>query len=214
MRGAFLIFFLSFYSLQGDPTKPMAAPLLTLSEIFPVEISPENRRNFLLNEKLDEQEALRNVEILQQRQIPWLPILALTASFVLLVTAQSRKGKKEIGKKISKKDAKKSAIQSLNYLEKKLQKQQYEEFYVDLTRMLHTYIEEYYHIPADTRTTEEFLKDITLHPIFDKKYQDSLIEILEIADRIKFSHFPTTNEETERVLQLTRAFITLEAFDE
>lgn len=182
-------------------------PLLSLSPALPVDISPSNRMDLILNAAQAKAEAARNEQVFNEKSIPWLGMLALAAAFLFLVISIKSKGMMPEGKRSLKAiDPKKKALNDLNALQKQ-EDLSSDAFYATLTHILHEFLENYYHVKANTRTTEEFLHDMSVHPIFKPAEQSFLQDILVKADQVKFGHLPSSSRECTEILELTRRFI-------
>jgi hypothetical protein len=64
------------------------------------------------------------------------------------------------------------------------------------------FIEERYQIKAQSMTTEEFLREQALHPVFSVDEQMKLKSFLENADKIKYAQAKSSNQESQAALSL------------
>lgn len=112
--------------------------------------------------------------------------LGTALTFILTFKKPKRDIEKEKASKIAK--AKKQAFKEMKTLQKLLNNQELEAFYIGLTNTLHKYLHDYFHLDADTKTTEEFLQEISLNPHFDKDEKSKLKTLLENADQVKYGH--------------------------
>ena len=197
------------FQLSIDPMplefdlEPMISPFLIKRETFPIDISAENKRAFLLNPSIEREKALHNVNVLNNKKFPWIPLIAFLAAGFLLLTGRKRKKTSQL--KI--KNTKQEALDQLKILQELLPTISVERFYTELIRVLRTFIEESYHVPIDTQTTEEFLKNISKTHLFNKRMESTLSIFLEYADKIRFGKQKATSEECQRVLGLIAEFI-------
>jgi hypothetical protein len=101
------------------------------------------------------------------------------------------------------------ALKSLKELSKENlpQKQQYDDFYEKITFIVRKYIEDSYSIHAPTETTEEFLRQISNHSVFDEKTENMLALFLKNADTIKFSEHPSTPQECAQAQKTAEEFV-------
>ena len=176
------------------------APLLTFKEGFPIDADATNKR-------MQEQQLnpASNTRIFQDREIPWIGMLSLAAAFVLLVTAKKPTPPVKLTRTLN---SKQQALMDLESIHGLLKDKSYDDYYTALTHLLRHYIETTYHVPADARTTEEFLHEMALHPIFPSETQAALKAFLQNADRVKYGNLPTTHDDAEEAFQLAIKLIT------
>ncbi|MBO7678774.1 MAG: hypothetical protein J6S75_03810 [Thermoguttaceae bacterium] len=105
------------------------------------------------------------------------------------------------------------ALQALDILVGSgLAKRNIAEFYLHLTRIVRTYIEETTELKAIEQTTEEFLQAVRSNPNALGAHQRSALgEFLEFADLVKFARFRPTDEQIDDGLEKARRFVTEEA---
>ncbi len=173
---------------------PMSAPLLTFKDEFPVDADSSNRR------ALEQQtSATLNVQVFKEREIPWIGLLALAAAFALLLTAKKTTTPPPTKTPASNRQ---QALENLQRAHELLQQKSYDAYYTALTQIIRHYIEATYHVAADARTTEEFLHEMAIHPIFSNETQEALQAFLQNADRVKYGHLPTTEKDAEEAFHL------------
>jgi len=80
------------------------------------------------------------------------------------------------------------------------------EYYVQLTDILRTYIEERFHTPALELTTDELLQKAKGHPEMRVQY-DQLATILYTADLAKFAKAQPLPQEHSNAMELSRQFV-------
>lgn len=177
--------------------KSLAAPLMTLSMDFPIEMDRENRLKLL--ESNNPSHALH---LFQEREIPWLGLCLMAIALFFIFTFTPPKKDPEKEKLNAQALAKTVAKEKLMGLNRWIDTQQIDPFYVGLTETLRDYIEQTYGLKVHSKTTEEFLHDIKLHPIFSEEMQQLLAAFLERADKIKFGRAKTTQEECKKALEL------------
>lgn len=82
------------------------------------------------------------------------------------------------------------------------------EFYLHLTRIVRTYIEETTPLMAREQTTEEFLRAARACPgTLDDRQRQALGEFLEFADLVKFARFQPTEEQIDDGVDKARRFV-------
>lgn len=180
-------------------------PLMTYSPALPVDTSSENQKYIVLDAQRAKAEASRNETIFNHKSIPWIGLAALTVGIIFLIVSIKSKARLPQKPKITV-DPKKKAENDLRSLQAN-ENVSSNEFYDQLTHILHEFLENYYNVKANTRTTEEFLHDMARHPLFNPEEQTFLQNFLIKADEVKFGHVPTSSKEYADILQHTRQFI-------
>ena len=106
---------------------------------------------------------------------------------------------------------KEKALSDLKQLlsENLIENNKIKEFYVRITSITRTYIEEQYHIKAPERTTQEFLKEALHHNTFDNDTRKLLQEFLFHADLVKFAKTKPSEMEIKNTIKSTQKFIYL-----
>lgn len=86
-------------------------------------------------------------------------------------------------------DPRELAIEELSLLKKKElpQKGFFEDFYIELTQIVRSYIERQYEVKAPEQTTQEFLQEVIENSTFEKEIKIYLEEFLKFADLVKFA---------------------------
>lgn len=187
---------------------PLIAPLLPLSQVLPIDLTPENRRRYLANPQINQEEAQRNVKILREHEFSWLGLSLLLAGLLFaLIPPIKQKEDTERKRLIEQMETKEKALQQLKSLKATLKEKDFLHLYADLTQVLRTYIEKTYQVSTNARTTEEFLQEMTYNPIFDPPTQEALKVILQSADRVKFGHETPKTAAAIEVLTLTYNFV-------
>lgn len=103
----------------------------------------------------------------------------------------------------------KRAIKALEKLQKLdlAKKEQYVEFYSRVTWIVRRFLEEQFQLKVMAMTTQEFLDQLLLHPIFKKEMQQQLQQFLQRADLVKFAHHLPTSQECHQMQQTARQLI-------
>ncbi|MDP1836080.1 MAG: hypothetical protein Q8K75_09180 [Chlamydiales bacterium] len=86
-------------------------------------------------------------------------------------------------------------------------KEDFDNFYVSLSKVLRQYIEKQYHVPANEMTTEEFMAQMSTKAPFDAETRQTLVNFLSYADRVKFAKEPSNIEASSQALDYARQFI-------
>ena len=99
-------------------------------------------------------------------------------------------------------------LRLLNELESRQlwQSDRVKEYYIELSDILRSYIEERFRTPALELTTREFLKSIKKHPEMSRQY-NQLSFILNTSDLAKFAKAQPLPHEHEHSMEMTREFI-------
>lgn len=107
------------------------------------------------------------------------------------------------------KDPREIAKKELEILKKKSlpQKGYFEDFYVELTQIVRSYIEKQYEVKAPEQTTQEFLNEVISKPIFEKDMKLHLEEFLKFADLVKFARHSPEIKECEAAEDKALSFI-------
>jgi hypothetical protein len=197
-------------SLVVKPVGP-----LPLSLQFPIQISEENVYNFQKNPGLLKLEAQRNVRIFNQRTFPWksvLTLLALLSGLILFRNSIKQRIKKFIFEWFVKtpEEKAKEALVSLKK-EKLPQKGQYDQYFVNLTNILRSYVDERFQINAPEETTEEFLHNKRTKEIFDAQQRENLSKLLKKADGIKFAQVSPRAEDCSDAYEIVEDLVTPQA---
>lgn len=197
---------------ENPPLSNVSAPLLPLTPEIPIRISARNKEDFIKNPSLIERERLRTLKITKERIIPWGKIaaafvFAILCLFLLFFMRQ----KKAVSAAKREKGVRENALGGLLHLEEKglPSQNRFDEFYVELTEIVRHFIEERFQIKATTQTTEEFLHEIATNPQFNEKTQSLISAFLESADRVKFSKYSPTLEESQAADEAARRVINL-----
>jgi hypothetical protein len=100
------------------------------------------------------------------------------------------------------------AMRLLNELEQQQlwQTNRIKEYYVQLTDILRSYIEERFHTPAMELTTDELLQKAKMHPEL-RAYYDQLANILYTSDLAKFAKAQPLPHEHTSTMELTKQLI-------
>lgn len=188
-------------------------PPMPLSQELPISLSQENRRRYLKNPLLVDAEIEKNKSFLKHKSFPWLSVIAGVA--VLLVIALARllpsnvienkieiatkeKNEAEIKKQLKEtienppKDTNEAVIYSSN-----------------LDFLVRKYLANTYDLPAFSLTVPELLTEINTLKDLPKEIQDGILQILTLADKIKFASYNPTSEDCQAMPKTTSGLLTL-----
>ena len=188
---------------EGESQKfqPKIAPLLSLTEEYPVTIDAKNRQELLENPQRNLEEEKRNVYLFHLKTFPWEELLAILLFVIIVMIIKFKPKNQGLLAQKTKEDqifnARKKGLDSLEALRKNdlLKNQKFEEFYLQITDTVRHFVEEKFQIKTSIKTTQEFLQEMTQYPKLDKKTQTLLSDFLLRADHVKFAvHLPTPKE--------------------
>lgn len=187
---------------------PKESPLLrSWAEItLPIEINEENQQNLLDNSARLVVEAQRNQAIMTYSTVPWVEIalVALVGTFLLMAyyvpPLKPFPTQQEYNLQ-----AQDRALMALKILQQS--NLPAKPFYIKLTNTVRHFIEEKYQLPASTQTTEEFLQELDVHPVFNPQTQKHLAQFLIKADRVKFALKTPPLEERKEALRIAETFV-------
>lgn len=80
-------------------------------------------------------------------------------------------------------------------------------FYIELSKIIRTYLEERFNIRAVQMTTEEFMVEAQKSNVLKDEHKDFLKELLIFSDHVKFAKFVPSVEEMNKMLELSKLFI-------
>jgi hypothetical protein len=84
---------------------------------------------------------------------------------------------------------------------------EFDPFYVELSDILRSYIEQRFTLHAPERTTPEFLNEASGSGVLTDSHQRRLARFLLHCDRVKFAQYEPTEEEMEQSFALVLHFI-------
>ena len=150
----------------------LVAPLMPLSKTIPSEIIPQNQQE-IDNPAVQAYEIQLTEKSMREKTLPWTGIaFALLTGFIYLI-AKSKPHAKPIPVEPAKtvRRAQIEAFAAVKELsqENLTQKKQFPAFYTKLTNIVRKFIEDRYQLRASTYTTQEFLEQVSKHPVLGKK---------------------------------------------
>jgi hypothetical protein len=87
-----------------------------------------------------------------------------------------------------------------------IEKDRIEEFFVHLSAILRTYIENRFRVHAPERTTEEFLEEATRHPALER-HHGRLEDFLNLCDQVKFARYHPDEARVQGAFDLVKQFL-------
>lgn len=86
------------------------------------------------------------------------------------------------------------------------EKGEVELFFVHLSSILRTYIENRFHVHAPERTTEEFLAEASKHPALEM-HRERLAEFLSLSDQVKFARYEPDEKHIQGAFDTLKQFV-------
>jgi hypothetical protein len=186
----------------------LIAPFMELSEQPPVLMSFENKRRFLYNPQMIQDEIAANLSLLKAKNLPWIHVLALLAiaGVILLIRFSPPKTPTVVSNEI---DKKKLALKKLNDLIEVgiNQKEPSDTFITSLDHAVRYYVESAYQIEASTSTTPEFLIKAAANPKLDNDMRARLVQFLQSTDRVKYARHSPTLEECNKAARAAKQLV-------
>ena len=183
---------------QNKIEMPLAEPLMSLSKDFPIEMDTQNRR-MTFEDSRSKSDLL---QIFKQKKIPWLGIFALTTAFILIFRFGKMTYPSEKSKEKAKLNASQRAFKKISKLKPLIRNKKSDPFYVEISRIVRTYIEDYYQVKADSLTTEEFLSEKKLRSLLPADTFQMLQAFLEQSDKVKYARAEATQEDCQKALEM------------
>ena len=87
-----------------------------------------------------------------------------------------------------------------------VEKGEVELFFIHLSGILRTYIEDRFEVHAPERTTEEFLAEATKHPAL-QMHRERLGEFLKLSDQVKFARYEPDEQHIQGAFDTLKQFI-------
>lgn len=185
------------------------APLLTFAKTLPAEFDSVNLELLESPKALADQERI-DQEQMKSKSFPWIPLLAiLLICLIFLIFLKGSQMKATLTPEQLTLLAKKEALDQLDQLKHQNlpAKGFFEDFYVQLTNPVRSYIEKKYHLPVSTRTTSEFLSETAQSTIIPSETRKTLGQFLYQADKVKFGLYKPSPEECDQAEKLAIQFI-------
>jgi len=198
------IFTWSFRLPKNADIIPKSMPLMQITPNIPLEITQQNRRDYIDNYDLQILEAKRNEETFARKAFPRIEAVLIFLVIIFLIASKytPKTHKPELTQEEKEKLSRSKALQRLQTLE---QEHSPEKFYVELTSAVRTFLEENYKLHASTQTTEEFLHETANNAQLSENIRETLSQFLIHADQVKFAlHTPTDEEKQDSLHSATR----------
>lgn len=187
------------------------APLMDFSTPYPIEMSSENRKQFIDNPELLKKLESANETILRNRSIPWAGIVCLFLSFLFIWASRQpyAKPKAPSAAKAKTTFSKEKAIEQIADWEQKVDSHNLpgaEEF-LKLTDILKEGLKEESLFPGKSFTTEEAI-EYTLHlSSVPPTKKEKIKEMYLLSDQVKFAHRLLSAEDWKKTLQLAKELV-------
>jgi hypothetical protein len=146
--------------------------------------------------------------------LPWLLIiLAIVVVAYLIVRYLKSRRKRENGE-FSEDPVEAAHIVAYRKLErlksdKLCQKGEYKEYYTRLSEILRVYIDMRFSMNSMESTTGEILMEIDTFPVVEGEPSDSLRQVLELADMVKFAKYIPDSSDCELSMEQAWSFISM-----
>lgn len=198
---------------EKEAFKPIPAPLLSLTDEYPIAIDASNRQNLLDSPQRNIKEAKYNQEIWRQKSFPWEGFLGIIAFAVLALIikfkpkeAQQKKEENQAQRILFSRE---KGIQALGMLKQKTFQAplEREDFYLQITRIVRSYIEETFQIHAETETTQEFLNEMMQSAKLTQDQKNLLSDFVVEADRVKYANHSPSPEECTKAYKAAEKLI-------
>lgn len=197
----FFIFALWPTIICGTTWQPES--LMPLTNDYPILIDSANKKENLKSEE----DAYAKY---QAKTFPWNGVIAILAIALAYIIAKNR----DIVVPMQKEDprekakyARAKALQKIGLLSSG--QLSVKNYFSQLSYVLRQFIEERYEIKAQTATTEEFLKKIQAHPIFDERMKILLTRFMNSADLAKYAQHSFTRQQEESAVRTVQEFVEL-----
>ena len=186
-------------------------PPMTLSRELPVTLSYENKRSFLQNPLLLDQEAKQNVTLLKNKAFPWLAIIS-AMTVLLVITIIRQLPAKETEQKADPLRKKKNEIeikQELQNMTLNMPKDSKEAavFITRLDFLLRLYLLNRYEIPAFCFTKEELIDNTNTFKDLTSSMKEGMNAIFIKADQIKFAQASPDLYDCENLIRTIKQII-------
>jgi hypothetical protein len=191
---------------EPDDTVPLpVAAVLPLENKPILEINAENQKE-IARQAIEQPEINRHTFV--ERSFPWHYMIVYPLLLAIIVAAGW--GARLLWKVVNKPKPPPTPLEvattELSTLSA-VPNENFENFYVSLTKVLRQYIEKQYQVPANEMTTEEFMAEISTKAPFDAETRQTLVNFLSYADRVKFAKEPSSVEASAQALDYARQFI-------
>ncbi|MCP4295126.1 MAG: LPXTG cell wall anchor domain-containing protein [Proteobacteria bacterium] len=134
-------------------------------------------------------------------------LLSLSAGYYLLKRKNSARHTRSTA--LETHDYYLETMDALDKLEKQdlITQAKYEELHLQLSIILRAYFENFFSIPAEELTTEEFIKDISRSNRFSLEQQHVLDQFFRLTDLVKFATFNPGDSHSIAAMESVRSFV-------
>ena len=153
------------------------------------------------------------------RRFPrWVPVLILIAALAAALGALAARllsRRQPAQEKIEVQPPHEIALRDLRNLRESdwIERENFEPFYVELSRIVRVYIEGRFDLRAPEQTTEEFIRATAESSQLDQGHRDMVTEFLAQSDMVKFARYRATTEMMVSALEAAERFV-LETCDD
>ncbi len=171
----------------------LVSSLLPLSTQLPVDISSQNKEEYIKSASLQLEEIAKHRKLFPDRGTSTIAFgILLFVKLGIAFVAFWRFMKKTriaLPRTVLVRSARDKATTYLGKLQEKQYPQQedYEKYYSGVTGIIRNFIEEAFELRAPTLTTPEFLEKAAAHSEFDEKTKQVMQHFLTEADKVKFA---------------------------
>ena len=140
----------------------------------------------------------------------WVVLIALTvlASALLLYFYKRKSGPSEQIKETEPEvDPFAQALEQLDELSSLMPKLNAKPFIFKLSEILRLYVERQFKLPAMEKTGEEFIHEVSIHPLLRQKFEIPLKKFVQRGDLIKYSAENFNAQELKSLLDSAREFV-------
>lgn len=183
-------------------------PLLQLSQSPSITMTFDNAFNLFQNPERLKEEIARNRVTAKEHTLPWVDSIFLIFLALLLFVIKKKPEYFLLHHLTPEQQMARSKQEALKAL-KQLQQGHLsdEQLYTALTDTMRQYIERRYLLHASVQTSQEFLHEITVHPVFNTVTREQLVLFLRKADYVKFARYQPTDSERKEALEAAERFI-------
>jgi LPS O-antigen subunit length determinant protein (WzzB/FepE family) len=145
-------------------------------------------------------------------QTDWTLIIAisLVVIILLIILAVYIAHKKSKKKYVQPLTPTQKAIRELNKLNLTIETSEDEEYSVNISSILRTFIEKEFNLPAPEKTTDEFFELASQHPVLKNQRAKELKNFLYLCDQVKFARHTLTLNSKQELHHAAMNFVTRE----
>ncbi len=152
--------------------------------------------------------------ITQEEALPWVLITVALALLVYLLIKYLKSRRREDQGNLTEDPVEAAHILAYRRLErlkgeKLWQKGEFKEYYTRLTEILRVYLDMRFSMNSMESTTSEILLEIANYRVTEGEASDSLKQVLELADMVKFAKFTPDSSDCELSMEMAWSFISM-----